>query len=143
MMAESDKKRFDTEVEHIQQFCIHILIHVLQIAAYNTQSQSASTLKGKALKKKVKDPNAPKRSLSAFFFFGNDQRAQIKEENPDFGVTDIAKEIGKRWADIDPNLKAKFEISTVNLYLLINVDTFFWDMFRSVKKKILFILLLG
>lgn len=109
MMAESDKKRFDTEVEHIQQFCIHILIHVLQIAAYNTQSQSASTLKGKALKKKVKDPNAPKRSLSAFFFFGNDQRAQIKEENPDFGVTDIAKEIGKRWADIDPNLKAKFE----------------------------------
>ena len=47
--------------------------------------------------------------MSAFFFFGNDQRAQIKEENPDFGVTDIAKEIGKRWADIDPNLKAKFE----------------------------------
>merc|ERR1711862_885405 len=95
-MAESDKRRFDAEM-----------------AAFNMESQKqpsgATTLKGKSLKKKVKDPNAPKRSLSAFFFFGNDQRAKIKEENPDFGVTDIAKELGKRWADIDPNLKTKCE----------------------------------
>jgi len=97
MMAESDKKRFDTEIAAYNSFNIE------------SQKQPASTIKGKALKKKLKDPNAPKRSLSSFFFFGNEQRAQIKEENPDFGVTDVAKEIGKRWADLDPSLKAKFE----------------------------------
>jgi len=90
MMADSDKKRFETEM-----------------AAFNSEVQA--TTKVKPQKKKVKDPNAPKRGLSAFFFFGNDQRANIKEENPEFGITDVAKEIGKRWADIDPNLKAKYE----------------------------------
>jgi len=100
MMAESDKKRFDSE-----------------IATYNNEIQKPSAggrADGKetpkrTLKKKIKDPNAPKRSLSGFFFYSNDLRPKIKEENPAFGITDIAKEMGKRWADIDPNLKAKYE----------------------------------
>ena len=112
-MAESDKRRFDAEVRIVSFFWSSKYCFFFQMAAFNMESQkqpgSATTLKGKSLKKKVKDPNAPKRSLSAFFFFGNDQRAKIKEENPEFGVTDIAKEIGKRWADIDPNLKTKYE----------------------------------
>lgn len=38
--------------------------------------------------KKKKDPNAPKRPLSAFMLFSQDKRASIKEENPDvtFGL---------------------------------------------------------
>jgi len=31
---------------------------------------------------KVKDPNAPKRPLGAYFLFSNDMRAKVKEENP-------------------------------------------------------------
>jgi hypothetical protein len=34
-------------------------------------------------KKGKKDPNAPKRGLSAYMFFSQDQRATIKAENPD------------------------------------------------------------
>jgi len=34
---------------------------------------------------------------SAFFFFCNEFRAEIKKANPSYGVGDIAKELGKRW----------------------------------------------
>jgi len=29
-----------------------------------------------------KDPNAPKRGLSAYMFFANEQRENVREENP-------------------------------------------------------------
>lgn len=34
-------------------------------------------------KRGKKDPNAPKRGLSAYMFFSQDQRATVKEESPD------------------------------------------------------------
>jgi hypothetical protein len=30
----------------------------------------------------IKDPNAPKRGLSAYMFFANDNRDKVREENP-------------------------------------------------------------
>ncbi|TEB22468.1 hypothetical protein FA13DRAFT_1740993 [Coprinellus micaceus] len=35
--------------------------------------------------KKEKDPNKPKRPLSAYMFFSQDWRERIKAENPDAG----------------------------------------------------------
>ncbi|ESN94090.1 hypothetical protein HELRODRAFT_87827 [Helobdella robusta] len=58
-------------------------------------------------RKKTKDPNAPKRSLSGFFFFCNEERSKVKAQFPGYGVGDIAKELGKRW-EVCPN-KQKFE----------------------------------
>jgi hypothetical protein len=39
-------------------------------------------------KKAKKDPNAPKRALSAFMLFSQEKRASVKKENPDatFGM---------------------------------------------------------
>lgn len=46
---------------------------------------------------------------SAFFWFCNDERGKVKEKNPEFGVGDIAKELGRRWSDADPEVKGKYE----------------------------------
>lgn len=46
---------------------------------------------------------------SAFFWFCNDERGKVKGENPEYGVGDIAKELGRRWADASPESKSKFE----------------------------------
>jgi hypothetical protein len=54
-----------------------------------------------------KDPNAPKRGLSAFFCFSNEERAKVKAKNPGYSVGDVAKELGKRW-EVCPN-RAKYE----------------------------------
>ena len=40
-------------------------------------------------KKKNKDPNRPKRNMSAFFLYSNANRPRIKEENPDAKFGDI------------------------------------------------------
>lgn len=48
--------------------------------------------------KKSKDPNAPKRPLTAFFLFMDDFRKAYKEANPDSkGVKMVAKEAGEKW----------------------------------------------
>lgn len=33
----------------------------------------------------------------------------MKAINPEYGVGDIAKELGRRWSDCDPETKSKYE----------------------------------
>jgi len=72
-MAEKDKRRFEDEMANY------------------------SPPKGGDKRKRKKDPNAPKRALSAFFFFNKEERENVKRDFPSYGVGDIAKELGKRW----------------------------------------------
>lgn len=46
---------------------------------------------------------------SAFFWFCNDERTKVKALNPEYGVGDIAKELGKKWSDVEPSVKSKYE----------------------------------
>uniref|UniRef100_A0A0K0EL98 HMG box domain-containing protein n=1 Tax=Strongyloides stercoralis TaxID=6248 RepID=A0A0K0EL98_STRER len=49
----------------------------------------------KKVTKKPKDPNAPKRALSAFFFWLKENRERIKK--PGMGVAEVAKAAGLEW----------------------------------------------
>uniref|UniRef100_A0A915ATE8 HMG box domain-containing protein n=3 Tax=Ascarididae TaxID=6250 RepID=A0A915ATE8_PARUN len=55
--------------------------------------------------KKVKDPNAPKRAMSAFFFWMQENRERLKK--PGMGVADVAKAAGVEWAKLAD--KSKWE----------------------------------
>jgi len=92
-LAEKDKKRYESEM-----------------ANYKPTDKGA---KGKGAKggkrKRTKDPNAPKRSLSAFFWFSNDERSKVKESMPDSTVGDVAKELGKRWNESSTDVRSKYE----------------------------------
>merc|ERR1712244_48873 len=59
--------------------------------------------------KPMKDPNAPRKPLSAYFLFSQDERLKVKAEFADYSITDVAKELGRRWATIDPLLKQQYE----------------------------------
>merc|ERR1712243_536801 len=48
-------------------------------------------------------------AMGAYFLFMNATRPMVKKNNPDFGVADLAKEMGKMWANITPAEKAKYE----------------------------------
>ena len=65
--------------------------------------------------KRSKDPNAPKRPMTAYFLFMGEKRAEVKNANPDFKVGDIAKELGKMWAGIDVAEKGRFEKKAAKL----------------------------
>ena len=59
--------------------------------------------------RKEKDPNRPKRALSAFFYFAKDERPGIREKNPDFTVGETAKELGRKWNELSAEVKAPYE----------------------------------
>ena len=48
----------------------------------------------------VKDPKTPKRALSAYFFFCNEKRAEVKKENPDFKLGQISKKLAEMWGEL-------------------------------------------
>ena len=83
--------------------------------ASESHSRTPTSDNKKARKpKRVKDPNAPKRALSGFFWFSQDERHKVKAANPDFGVGDVAKELGRRWAEVSEDVKAKYEALAAN-----------------------------
>ena len=59
--------------------------------------------------KAAKDPNAPKKPLTAYFMWMNANRDRIKKENPDAGLGEIAKIAGAEWKDVDADEKAELE----------------------------------
>lgn len=69
----------------------------------------APTTAAKPNQKPMKDPNAPKKPLSAYFLFSQEERLKVKAEYPDYSITEVAKELGRRWASIDPGLKVSYE----------------------------------
>src|ERR1700733_7591723 len=88
VLAEKDKKRYDGEM-----------------ANYKPPKGE----KGGRKRKRTKDPNAPKRALSAFFWFCNDERPRVKETMNDASVGEVAKELGRRWNDCTEDQKSKYE----------------------------------
>jgi uncharacterized short protein YbdD (DUF466 family) len=60
-------------------------------------------------KKKKKDPNAPKRPLSAFFIYCADERGGVKAIHPSYSVGEVAKELGERWNKVPADVKSKYE----------------------------------
>ncbi|KAL2829664.1 high mobility group box domain-containing protein [Aspergillus cavernicola] len=47
--------------------------------------------------RKKKDPNAPKRGLSAYMFFANDNRDKVREDNPGISFGQVGKMLGEKW----------------------------------------------
>jgi len=88
--AEVDKQRFNAEMR-------------------TYVPQDAGRKRG-GKRKRSKDPNAPKRSLSAFFWFCNDERPKIRGMNPEYTVGDVAKELGRMWAQVDPQTRERYNL---------------------------------
>lgn len=60
----------------------------------------AYVFQSKSKKKKNKDDNAPKRATTAFMLWLNATREEIKKENPNLKVTEIAKRGGEMWREL-------------------------------------------
>ena len=65
--------------------------------------------------KKPKDKNAPKRPLSGYMIFSNEQRPQIVAKNKDLKITEVSKKIGDAWAKLGDNGKKKYNEKAAKL----------------------------
>lgn len=61
------------------------------------KSELTKLLKTTKSSSKKKDPNAPKRPLSAYLFFCQSERPLVKEEFPDMKGTNVMRELSVRW----------------------------------------------
>jgi len=59
-------------------------------------------------KRTKKDPNAPKKALSAFMIFSQENRSKIKEANPDASFGQLGKLIGQAWKALDESEKEPY-----------------------------------
>jgi len=73
-------------------------------AATKSKGSKAEKPRGKG----KKDPNAPKRALSAYMFFSQDWRERIKTENPDAGFGEVGKLLGAKWKELDDDEKKPY-----------------------------------
>ncbi|KXH58218.1 HMG box protein [Colletotrichum salicis] len=55
------------------------------------------------------DPNAPKRGLSAYMFFANEQRENVREENPGISFGQVGKLLGERWKALNEKQRGPYE----------------------------------
>jgi len=88
-LADRDKERYNKEME---------------------EHGPISNTKGKP-KKKVKDPDAPKRNLSSYMFFAQKDRARVVEENPDATFGEIGRFLGIAFKALDPEDRKPYEES--------------------------------
>lgn len=58
--------------------------------------------------KAKKDPNAPKKPLSAYMLFAKETREKIKKENSDATFGEIGRKLGEAWRSVDKKNKDKF-----------------------------------
>jgi high mobility group protein B2 len=60
-------------------------------------------------KKAKKDPNAPKRNMSAYFLYSMFARPQVKEDNPEASFGEIARIISAQFKGLSDKDKKKWE----------------------------------
>lgn len=75
---------------------LFILLVPLRARSRTLLTLQMSTEKKKATRKK-KDPNAPKRSLSAYMFFANENRDIVRAENPGITFGEVGRMLGDKW----------------------------------------------
>jgi hypothetical protein len=64
-------------------------------------------------KKAKKDPNAPKRNMSAYFLYSIFARSQVKTDNPTAAFGDIARLISTQFKALNEKEKKKWEKKAV------------------------------
>merc|ERR1719197_312754 len=98
------------------------LLHAYQMSrSYKEHQEKMAAWRIHCTKKPFKkDPNAPKKPLTAWFIYAQDERPKVVEEFPEFKgkVTEVMKEVSNRWKKlsaeeqkpwVDQNTKAKEE----------------------------------
>ncbi|WJG71385.1 hypothetical protein [Spiroplasma ixodetis] len=59
--------------------------------------------------KKIKNPNAPKQPINAYFFFLIEQRSEFKVKYPNLKPQELVRKIYEKWLQLDITEKEKYQ----------------------------------
>lgn len=89
----------------------------------------------KSCKRGKKDPDAPKRPMSAFLAFSNQRRAALKREHPNATNSDLSKMLSKSWKEASAEFKAAFVEEEAKLRAKYKSDIVIWRKKKSEEMK--------
>ena len=98
-----------------------------EMVAYNEARKSS--------KRSKRDPDAPKRPMSAFLAFSNKRRAALKRENPKATNADLSKMLSVKWKEATPEFKASFIEEEAKLRAKYKIDIVAWRKKKSEELK--------
>lgn len=76
---------------------------------WKTKRTEVNKALGVSRRKKVKDPNAPKRPKTSYILFCCELRDKVKEENENMSAKEITAELGRRWGKLTDKQKLKYQ----------------------------------
>lgn len=80
------------------------------LEAWNGKKTEVNKLLNNSSRSKPrKDPNAPKKAVSSYICYCNEQRPSVRQKNPDMPITEVAKLLGTMWKALSPKQKEKYE----------------------------------
>ncbi|KAJ2843573.1 Non-histone chromosomal protein 6 [Coemansia brasiliensis] len=78
-------------------------------AAAETTDKPARAARRSAKKSKEASAAKPKRALSAYMFFSQDKRNEVKDSNPNATFGEIGKLLGKMWSELTEEQKKPYK----------------------------------
>jgi hypothetical protein len=84
-----------------------------EVATEKKRSKGQKRSKADSTKRKAKRPkkdkNAPKRAKTAFIIFSSEMRPDLKRKHPEYGFSELGKELAKLWRAVSEEEKKRFE----------------------------------
>ncbi|XP_077006504.1 high mobility group protein B4 [Tamandua tetradactyla] len=90
---------------------------------------------GKRKKRSKRDPQAPRRPPSSFILFCHDHYAQLKKDNPNWSVVQVAKASGKMWSAKTEVEKQPYEQKAAVLRAKYQEELETYHKQRNARKK--------
>lgn len=83
-------------------------LHLDIVFSFATEKKNFKGVWVEPQRRRKKDPNAPKRPMSAFLKYSQTRRRAVKAENPDMLNTDISRLLGEMWRNATEEEKCPF-----------------------------------
>lgn len=103
--SEKDKQRYKEEMTSYKRPSDEVLL----TQKINQKKKRGKPASGDKKKRTKKPEGAPTRGKSAYLFFCQANRAEVKEANPSFKATEIMTELGRMWKELPDDEKVEFE----------------------------------
>lgn len=106
-------------------------------ARYELEKATYAAPPGGGSSKKHRDPNAPKRPMSAFFAYANSRRGEVKSQNPDCTNGEISKLLSVMWKEVADDVKQKYRDNEAALWAVYKAGMVEWRKKNDGRKKAL------
>jgi len=109
-MTDDEKKRFiDAANEDKERYLTAMKTYTPPSdVSSESGSEDGGKRRRKRKKKKIKDPKKPKRAMSSFMFFANEQRPNVRLQYPDIKITEIGKRLSELWKALTKEQRQKY-----------------------------------